>query len=239
VKTVLSSALIAGLREHSSGVYPGTWDAIVTEDEHQALKALLAPKSGNGHPKARRHPLTGIVTCGECHRPMAGSTQPGGRRGYACPTGQGGCGHVAVGAVAAEDFVLDAVQARDPSYVKKRRLTMPQHVDREAALALVEVARKRTVLQEAAQLGVDIAAQMRQLDDEEQALQARVRIEPRADDPEKDDPKRRDRRHAGELTEAEVEQTAAWVREWIDRVDVRKAHSTREPAADRLTINWR
>jgi site-specific DNA recombinase len=241
VKAVLSSGLIAGLRAHKSGTYPGTWDPIVTEDEHQALKALLAPKksNGNGQPRARRHPLTGVMVCGSCGHPMSGRTQPDGRRSYACPSGQGGCGRVAIGASAAEDVVLDAVQDRDPAYVKKRRLTTPQRVDREAAVALTEVARKRTVLQQAAELGVDVTKPMRALDEQERELQARVRVEPRADDPEKDDPKRRDRRHRGELTEAEVEQTAAWVREWVDRVDVRKAQSTREPAADRLSIVWR
>jgi site-specific DNA recombinase len=239
VKAVLSRGLIAGLREHSSGTYQGNWDAIVTVEEHEALKALLGRKTGTGRPIARKHPLTGTLVCAECDTPLSGRTQPDGRRNYGCPSGQGGCGRVAVGANAVEDWVLDQVQARDPAYEKKRRLTTPHRVDLEAALELVKVAQDRTTLQEAAALGVDVSVRMRQLDREEHALQDRIKVEPQADDPEKDDPKRRDRRHAGGLTEAEVEQTSDWVRLWVDRVTVRRATSTREVAAGRLKLHWR
>lgn len=238
VKAVLSRGLIAGLREHASGTYQGNWPAIVTVEEHEALKTLLGKKTGTGRPKARKHPLTGTLVCGRCQTPLTGRTQPDGRRNYGCPSGVG-CGGVAVGANQVEDWVLDQVQARDPAYDKKRRLTTPHRVDREAALALVKVAQDRTTLQEAAALGVDVSVRMRQLDREEHALQDRIKVEPQADDPEKNDPKRRDRRHAGELTEAEVEQTSEWVRHWVDRVTVRKAKSTTEPAAGRLKLYWR
>jgi hypothetical protein len=219
-------------------VYPGNWDAIVTVEEHEALKTLLGRRTGTGRPIARRHPLTGTLVCGACGSPLTGRTQPDGRRSYACRSGPG-CGGVAIGANAVEDWVLDAVQARDPAYERKRRLTTPHVVDREAALALVKVAQDRTTLQEAAALGVDVSAQMRRLDREEHQLQERIRVEPDARDPEKDDPKRRDRRHAGELTEAEVEQTSDWVRHHVDRVVVRKAKSTKEPADRRLKLHWR
>jgi site-specific DNA recombinase len=239
VRTILASALIAGLREHKSGVYPGTWPGIVTPEEHEALRALLTRKgNGNGRQVARRHPLTGTLVCAECGTPLSGRTQPDGRRNYGCPSGQGGCGGVAVGANAAEDYVLDRVQERDPGYERKRRLTAPRVVDREVALALVQIQEERTALERVARR-VDVRAALADLEAQERDLQARVRVEPRGADPEKDDPERRERRHAGELTEAEVEQTSAWVREHIERVEVAPAEHTRTPAAERLSITWR
>jgi site-specific DNA recombinase len=242
VKAVLSRGLIAGLREHSSGTYQGTWEKIVEPEEHEALKTLLGKRTGTGRPIARKHPLTGTLVCGVCQTPLVGRTQPDGRRNYACPSGVGG-GCVSVGANAVEDFVLDAVQARDPSYAKKKRLTTPKQVDREAALLLVKVAARRTRLNESAADGditpAELTVKMRALDLEEHQLQERIRVEPDASDPEKDDAKRRDRRHRGELTEAEVVQTSDWVRHHVEKVVVRKATSTKEAAAGRLKLHWR
>jgi hypothetical protein len=55
----------------------------------------------------------------------------------------------------------------------------------------------------------------------------------------KDDPERRDRRHRGELTEAEVLQSAEWVRSWVRSVTVQPAKHTKTPPSERLEIAWR
>lgn len=243
VRQVLSSALIAGLREHHSdgklvGIVPGTWQAIITKEEHQALRALLARKGHKG-PSARKHPLTGILRCGECGSVLQGRTSAG-RRSYGCSQSQGGRGCVAISANAAEDYVLDAVQAADPLYLKKRQARPPRTVDVDALVALGDAERRRVVLEQASLMGVDISTALATLEVEVAALNERV--QPGAQvgaDPEKDDPERRNRRHRGELTESEVLQTADWVREFVKEARVRRAHNTREAATERITVEWR
>jgi DNA invertase Pin-like site-specific DNA recombinase len=237
VREVLTSALIAGLREHrrTGMVYPGTWPPIITEDEHMTLRALLAPRR-TGKPLVRRHVLTGVLRCVECGTRMVGRTNPDGRRSYACPSGNGGCGRVAIGANAVEDIVLDQAHERDLAYAHKPSKKSAPAVDLRA---LRRIAERRTRLQQVAEdENMDVSEKVRALDEEERALRDEAAVT-RRPDPEKDSPDRRERRHRGDLTPAEVLQTAAWVQALVGQVKVRKATSTREPAAARLSIIWR
>jgi DNA invertase Pin-like site-specific DNA recombinase len=245
VTRVLSSALIAGLREHKRdgqvlGVYPARWSAIVTPDEHEVLRSLLATKKPRPT-MPRRHPLSGILHCWSCGGGMRGTTIADGKRIYACmlPTG---CGKTTIVANPTEDFVLDAVQQRDPEYREKHRLDVAPEpgLTRESLLALGRIEEKRRALQVAADLGVDISGAIATLNEEERVI--RESVTPRADlppDPEKDDPKRRERRHGGELTEAEVLQTRDWVAAFVERVVVNASRNPRAPVSDRLAIEWR
>jgi DNA invertase Pin-like site-specific DNA recombinase len=244
VREVLSSALIAGKREQRRdgrvvGTYDGAWSAIITEDEHIALRALLEA-TPTGRPNTRRHLLTGVLRCSECGAMMNGRTDPGGRRSYACNSGQGGCGRCAVSANASEDHVLDALAALDPEMVHKRAMRAPQEVDREVVRRLGEIAARRERLQKVeVDEHVDMSEPLRALDAEERELQASLAEGAPARIVDKDSAERRNRRHHGELTEAEVLQSHEWVRSLVDEVKVRRAKSTREPAAERLTIKWR
>ena len=112
----------------------------------------------------------------------------------------------------------------DPEYRQKHRLDPAPEpgLSRESLLALGQLEEKRRALQVAADLGVDVSTAAATLDDEEHAL--RESAEPSGTpppDPEKDDPERRERRHRGELTEAEVRQTRDWVAVFVETGDRR------------------
>lgn len=239
VREVLSSALIAGLREHrrTGAVVEGTWPAIISPEEHRTVRAMLRPKK-TGKVLVRRHVLSGILRCGKCGTGMTGRTDAGGRRSYACGHNNGGCGGVLVNAIGAEDAVLDEVFGVDPKYLQKVVLAQPRAVTQEAVKRLGQIAKERTTLADAGALGVNVASQLAALTKEEREIQSAMAPTAATTLP-KDDKERRDRRHAGQLTEAEVLQTAAWVRALVDHVDVRAAKHTREAPADRLRIIWR
>jgi site-specific DNA recombinase len=91
VRGVLTRPLNAGLVLHDGHILPGvtgTWTALVTEEEHRAVVALLSDPSrrttdGNG----RKHLLAGIACCESCGRPMkSGHTSSRGKKSmlYRC-----------------------------------------------------------------------------------------------------------------------------------------------------------
>jgi len=262
IRRVLTRAVIAGIREHHSkngtrkltlvGTYEGTWPAIISPDELETVRTLLKQASRGsksfGH-AGRKHVLTGVVYCGRCGQPMSGR-RFGGRdkgSGYSCNTVKGGCAKVAIAAHRVEDYILDFLAVRDPRMSEKpvqtKQVVAP---DRETLAALARIRARRTTLAEAAALGADVAVAAAKLDAEEAALQASLVVPIEASvDPEKEDPGRRQRRHDGLLTKAEVVQTHEWIKAWIDKVIIAPATKrdgktwTRQPIAERVTIQWR
>jgi site-specific DNA recombinase len=92
IRRILWSARIAGLREHHGRTYPAVWPAIITVEEHQQIRALLARTSTRGAIwPARNHYATGLVYCTGCIEQGAGRMQVGsGTLRYRCHTR--GCG---------------------------------------------------------------------------------------------------------------------------------------------------
>ncbi|MFE4959297.1 recombinase family protein [Streptomyces sp. NPDC056653] len=104
MRYLLASGRISGLKEHKRQVVgKAVWPAIIDEDDHRALRALLSDRAeqakANGAQRtstARKYALSGLVrcTCAEDHIRMRTSPSSN-RRGsvYRCPPkGDGGCG---------------------------------------------------------------------------------------------------------------------------------------------------
>lgn len=125
---VLRSARISGRRE----VYPqgvssskgrgeivatGCWDAIISPEDSDRLRALLlSPNRPNrGQDTRAKHLLTGLVRCGVCEARMTAlAWERGGKYLYRCPSpgnawGRNTCGRLSVLMKHAEPLVRDAV----------------------------------------------------------------------------------------------------------------------------------
>ena len=91
VKKLAVRDLNVSLRTHRGVVVgPGAWPSIVSREDHDRVKALMA-EPGRGHAKggARRHLLSfGIGECGKCGSRLRVVTR-GGHPMYACDTARG------------------------------------------------------------------------------------------------------------------------------------------------------
>lgn len=124
----LTSARIAGLREHDGREVSGSWEAIIDRPTHDALRAGLAPSKVR-RPAPRSYYLSGgLLTCGKCGGRMKGrSWASEGRRAraqYACggATEHNGCGGVAIASAPVEGWVASLVIARLSSPAFRARL---------------------------------------------------------------------------------------------------------------------
>jgi site-specific DNA recombinase len=88
LRPLLSSARIAGLREHQGSVVrPAVWEPIVTEQTRARILARLSEQSRTGRRTPRRYLLSGMLRCGKCQgeccsappgrTPAATSVRPG------------------------------------------------------------------------------------------------------------------------------------------------------------------
>jgi len=114
LKELLTSARIAGLREHHGQITStATWPAIITREEHEALRAILrAPgRRTNGHGSARRYLLTGFLVCALCGAKLVARPRDDGARCYVCASGPNndGCGKLKRVAATLEQHVRDEV----------------------------------------------------------------------------------------------------------------------------------
>ena len=130
IVNTLASARIAGLRSHDGNEGPGTWDAIVDRETHDALCIALAPSKVR-RAAARTYYLSGgLLRCDRCGGSMKGRswTAPDGRAArraqYACSsaTEHRGCGGTAIAAAPLEGFVAGIVVARLSSSAFRKRL---------------------------------------------------------------------------------------------------------------------
>ena len=109
LKAVLTSALIAGHREHRGHLYRAAWPGIISIDEMYAMRAVLNRRRGQR--PARSYLLSaGIAVCGACGAKMA-AKPTGAVRRYSCVTSPhyGGCGRVSIDAAKAEGYVVGRV----------------------------------------------------------------------------------------------------------------------------------
>jgi DNA invertase Pin-like site-specific DNA recombinase len=111
LRTILTSARIAGLRTHCGEVVgAGRWEPIISEDCHHALVDALAVRPRQPR-HGRTYPLTGLLVCGLCGKPLRSLSREGGRRSYACRKGPGfgGCGRIRIQAPGVERHVRDLI----------------------------------------------------------------------------------------------------------------------------------
>jgi len=125
LRTLLTSARIAGLREHHGEVVAeAEWEAIIDRATHEKLRAvLLDPKRLANRRPAKRYLLTGgLARCSLCGAGLVARPKQDGRRCYVCARGPGfvGCGKIRALADSLEGFVVDAVlTALDTPHLSK------------------------------------------------------------------------------------------------------------------------
>ncbi|WP_270886530.1 recombinase family protein [Pedococcus sp. 5OH_020] len=113
LRNLLKSPRIAGLREHQGQVIgKAVWPAIITEEEHSQILALLSDPSRRTNRTPRRYLLSGLCRCGRCGAKMV-TGQSRNRRRYMCRSGPdfGGCGGTMISATV-EELVVDAILYR-------------------------------------------------------------------------------------------------------------------------------
>jgi site-specific DNA recombinase len=125
LKRILVSQRIVGIRVHLGREYPAQWPAIITEQEHHQVCAILETAErfkGSSKKGSRSYLLTGLIYCGECGKPLVASGGVYGARGhtgrrYRCKTvnawgNKFGCGKISRLAVPVELLVSEAVMRR-------------------------------------------------------------------------------------------------------------------------------
>lgn len=126
----LTSARIAGLREHDGHEVEGSWKRIVDRETHDALRAAMAPSKSRRAAPRSYYLSGGLLICGRCEARLKGRswTAPDGRprrrAQYACAGAMdhNGCGGTAVMAEPLEDWIASLVIARLSSSTFRARL---------------------------------------------------------------------------------------------------------------------
>ena len=130
VRRMLANPRYAALRAHRGSIIgPGQWPAIIDEDTHHAITAILADPSRRAPGRPQASLLTGIATCGPCGQPIYATRSGKRARLYYCKTRS----HVTRAADQIDDYVrghvlsqieehgptLLARHSTDPARVKK------------------------------------------------------------------------------------------------------------------------
>ena len=133
------------LRNSDGSPVLGSWEPILTAEEHEAVvTALRAPDADTarrrGRGKTTKRLLSPYVRCGKCSARMYGAVTVGvyengeTRFQYRCPPkGMGGCGGVARSGQPVDDYVTELVLT-EQSRIAVRKLTELPPWDREADL---------------------------------------------------------------------------------------------------------
>ncbi|RSN12869.1 hypothetical protein DMB42_11875 [Nonomuraea sp. WAC 01424] len=106
VWSILTGPRIAGLRRFRGAVVgEATWPAILDRDVWEEVRERISNRA-TGHRNQLTRWLTGTLWCSLCDYPLIGTaaTKRVGPR-YWCPTPRGGCGKIAITALAAEDLI--------------------------------------------------------------------------------------------------------------------------------------
>jgi site-specific DNA recombinase len=114
LRNVFLSSRIAGLRKHQGQVIgKAIWPAIISEEEHARIVALLTDPARRTNRTARRYLLSGIVRCSRCGGKMF-TAYDSGRRRYYCKSGAdfGGCGRMTITAPGLDELITHAVLYR-------------------------------------------------------------------------------------------------------------------------------
>lgn len=112
LRQMLVSPRLAGLRTHHGAVVgSGAFPAIIDQDTHRRLGAVLRHGNGTRGPQARKYALTGFLRCHACDKAMVGHRLPS-RVTYICHSPPRGCGRTKIGADPVEALVRDRVLDR-------------------------------------------------------------------------------------------------------------------------------
>lgn len=158
LRNLLMSPRIAGLREHQGQVIgKAVWPAIISEEDHARIEALLTDPARRTNRTARRYLLSGLCRCGKCGTKMV-TGQSRGRRRYLCRKGAdfGGCGGIMISA-AMEHLVAEAVLYRLDTSELAAAIEGGQRADETTAALSESIAADAAQLDELAALYADRA----------------------------------------------------------------------------------
>lgn len=153
VRTLLKSPRIAGLREHQGQVIgKAMWPAIISENDHIRIVALLTDPARRTNRTARSYLLSGLCRCGRCGAKMV-TGQNRGRRRYLCRSGAdfGGCGGMTVDSPV-EKLVAEAVLYRLDTPELAAAIEGRQRADKTSAALTESIAADAAQLAELAAL---------------------------------------------------------------------------------------
>jgi site-specific DNA recombinase len=111
LRQILISGRISGRREyHGDIACDQSWPAVITPDQSDQLRILLARRPGT-RASSRRYLLSGILTCGRCGQGLYARAEPGRPARYLCikEPGRNGCGTIHITAHLADDEVRDRI----------------------------------------------------------------------------------------------------------------------------------
>jgi DNA invertase Pin-like site-specific DNA recombinase len=134
LRRILIGPHLAGLRVYGEHLYPAVWPAILSEDSHHALRALLTDPQRTTNPlHPTRHLWSGLVVCGHCGSRMYAYYRPAKSRAVKtlrCHRKLGGCGRLARAAEPIETFLEAAIfeMVRRPAFGQflTRRSAVPE-----------------------------------------------------------------------------------------------------------------
>jgi len=69
LSALLRNPVLAGVVQHNGDRHPGTWEAVISENEHDAVVQALTTRPAT-RKLGDRHLLTGLVRCGLCDNPL-------------------------------------------------------------------------------------------------------------------------------------------------------------------------
>lgn len=130
LRRLLQNPRHAGLRVHRGEVVgKGVWPAIIDEDSHRAVCAILRDPSRRKAGPPRRHLLSGLATCGVCGGTIYGVSEPRGAV-YYCESRK----HVARRAERVDRLVQEVVVSRLSRPDAVAELSRTRHLDQAAPL---------------------------------------------------------------------------------------------------------
>jgi hypothetical protein len=112
LRQILCSGRVSGRREyHGDIAHDQSWPAIITADQSDQLRLLLARRPGTRRASARRYLLSGILVCSRCGHGLYAKGSPGRPARYVCvrEPGKPGCGTIFITAHLADDEVRDRI----------------------------------------------------------------------------------------------------------------------------------
>jgi site-specific DNA recombinase len=112
LRNVLMSGRISGQREHNGEIVAtAEWEGIITPDETDRLRRILADPERPANRTPRRYLLNRLVRCGRCGAMLISRPRGDGKRRYVCNKAPGlpGCGGIAIVADELEQFIVDAM----------------------------------------------------------------------------------------------------------------------------------
>jgi hypothetical protein len=127
-REILVSPRIAGLRRSGGKLVQATWPAIISQEEHEELTAILGVQRRQrpgGQPSPRAYLLGGLVFCGNCGHRLTGKPSFGKRR-YHCDSRSGGCGGVLRVAEGLETFVVRELLSELPERLLEAARRAPE-----------------------------------------------------------------------------------------------------------------